>query len=328
MKQIQSKLRQTARQLLSEGKVDLLIGYRQGSLPLKTTPCFVSQEEEAVGLVWNSFCTNNLAVYLPGLFRFDPRSKKREQKKVGIVVKGCDCRSLVGHLKEGQVPRENLVIIGLPCQGIIDEKKIVAKLEGKEIVKAEEQDGQILVVDEKGQETRLAKEDFLRDSCLVCQHPVPPLYDILIEGETARQAVSDEYTEVKELEERSIDQRWEFFQGQMSKCIRCYACRNACPLCYCPECFAEQSQPRWVGTTDDPSDIMAFHLGRIFHTAGRCVDCGACEAACPMGLELRKLTRKLVKDVGELFGYEAGVSAEEPPPLATYKLDDDDEFIK
>jgi len=328
MEQLQSKLRQTAQHLLSEGKVDVLIGYRQGSLPLRTTPCFIAQEQETGGLVWNSFCTNNLAVYLPALFRPDPRSKKREPKRVGIVVKGCDCRSVIILLKEGQILRENLVIIGLPCQGVIDEKKVLAELSGREIIKAEEQGEQILVVDEQGEKISLAKGDFLRDSCQVCQHPVPPVYDLLIEGGRAKQVLPDEYGDVEEIESRSIEERWGFFRKQIDKCIRCYACRNACPLCYCPECFAEQSQPRWVGTTDDSSDIMVFHLGRIFHTAGRCVDCGACEAACPMGVELRRFTRKLARDVRELFGYEAGVSVEEPPPLATYRLDDYDQFIR
>ncbi|GAF73983.1 unnamed protein product [marine sediment metagenome] len=89
----------------------------------------------------------------------------------------------------------------------------------------------------------------------------------------------------------------------------------------------DQSLPRWTGITNDISDTMFFHIGRIFHQAGRCVDCGACVAACPVGIDLRKFTYKLVKDVKNLYEYEAGLSLEELPPLATYKPDDEQEFM-
>ena len=327
MNDTESRLKNSVRGLFSEGNVDLVIGYRKGSLPLRTTPCFITGEDEVEALVWNAFCTNNLAVYLPSLFGPDPRTKERGKKTVGIVAKGCDCRSIVGHIKEKQVPKENLVIIGIPCEGMVDHKKVEAELEGREIVRAEEAEHQIVILDDDGQESRIARERVLRETCLVCQYLDPPIYDILIGGKSSRQRGVDEYADVLEFEGKSADQRWAYSQQEMDKCIRCYACRNACPLCYCDECFAEQSRPRWVGVTNDSSDIGAFHLGRIFHTAGRCVDCGACEAACPMGIHLRKLTRKIVKDVEELFGYKAGRSLDESSPLATYKLDDYGEFV-
>ncbi len=72
---------------------------------------------------------------------------------------------------------------------------------------------------------------------------------------------------------------------------------------------------------------MLYQIGRIFHQAGRCVDCGACVRACPMGIDLRAFTYKLVKDVRELFGYEAGISLDELPPLTTFKLEDKQEFM-
>ena len=88
-----------------------------------------------------------------------------------------------------------------------------------------------------------------------------------------------------------------------------------------------QSLPQWAGITNDISDTMFYHIGRIFHQAGRCVDCGACVAACPVSIDLRKFTYKLVKDVEDLYEYEAGLSLDEPQPLATFNPDDEQEFM-
>ncbi len=140
-------------------------------------------------------------------------------------------------------------------------------------------------------------------------------------------STSARHADTEDFEEKTMEERWEYFQEQMSKCIRCYACRQACPNCYCKECFAEQTKPKWIGTTNNISDIMFYQIGRIFHQAGRCVDCGACVRACPMGIDLRTFTYKLVKDVKELFGYEAGISLDELPPLTTFMLEDEQEFM-
>jgi len=113
----------------------------------------------------------------------------------------------------------------------------------------------------------------------------------------------------------------------MAKCIRCCACRNVCPSCYCRICFAEQSQPQWIGIGSDPSDTQLFQLMRMYHMVGRCVDCGSCVAVCPMGVDLRKFLKKLDKDAFELFDHRAGVSLEEPALLSTYRETDPEDFI-
>ncbi|MDP3880455.1 MAG: 4Fe-4S dicluster domain-containing protein, partial [Dehalococcoidales bacterium] len=105
------------------------------------------------------------------------------------------------------------------------------------------------------------------------------------------------------------------------------ACRNACPLCYCQQCFVDRSRPQWVGKTTSASDTAIFHIMRAFDLAGRCVECGACERACPMGVDIRKLNTKLVGDVKNLFSYQAGMSLEELAPLATFRPDDPDKFM-
>jgi ferredoxin len=113
----------------------------------------------------------------------------------------------------------------------------------------------------------------------------------------------------------------------MAKCIRCYACRQACPSCYCPVCFADQSQPQWVGIGEDATDTQVFQIMRLYHMVGRCVDCGSCVSVCPMGVDLRKFLKKIEKDVVELFDAKVGVSLEDKPALAAYSEHDKEDFI-
>jgi len=91
--------------------------------------------------------------------------------------------------------------------------------------------------------------------------------------------------------------------------------------------LAQATDPEWIGKGNDLADTQIFHLIRATHIAGRCVDCGACERACPMGIELRRLTRKVRKDVKELFGAEAGAHADDPPALGTYDPEDPEDGI-
>jgi len=309
-------IRDTAKKLLVEKRVDLIIGFERGTLPLHSTPCFVRRSVEAEKLIWNASCENNLARYL-----------RKRKEKVGIVAKGCDTRSIISLIKEKQVAREQVFIIGVPCHGMIDRRKIEAKLDGREILEADEVSERVIL---KGHDFTeiVAKEEFLHNSCNTCNYRNPVIYDVLIGDKVEENRGIDEYGEVKEFEAQSADRRWQSFTNEVSKCIRCYACRNACPLCYCQECFVDSSQPRWIGKTTNLSDTSIFHIVRAFHTAGRCVDCGACDRACPMGIDIRKLTKKIEKDVKELFHYQAGVNLEDVPPLATFNLGDPQEFIK
>ncbi len=172
----------------------------------------------------------------------------------------------------------------------------------------------------------LPREQVLQDCCLECRHPVPEGADLLVPGE-AREPGDGGYARVREFEAKSREERWEHFRSELSRCIRCNACRQACPTCWCKECFAEQTNLQWIGAGTDPSDKMFFQIIRIFHQAGRCVECDACYRACPMGIDLRLYTKKIVKDVEETFGYLPAFDAEELPPLATFGEKDGDSFI-
>lgn len=329
MQDTETELKEIVKDLLAGEKVDLVIGYEAGSMPLRSRPCFVRSADAAETLVWNSYCTNNLAVYLPRLFErpADPRAEFAPPR-VGIVAKGCDARSIVGLLKEHQIPKENVVVIGMPCQGMLDPQRIEAAVGACAVDCTEEAGGTLEVTTSSGEKKTLNREEAIAQACLECAHPCAEGADILIQG-TPKAAADPKkwYERVKEFEAKSPEERWQYFADEISKCIRCYACRQACPNCYCKVCFADQSKPQWVGAGDGLSDVMLYHIGRIVHQAGRCVECDACVRACPMNIDLRLFTQKLAKDVEELFGYVTGLSADEPPPLCTFQEDDSESFI-
>lgn len=308
------KIREAARSLLKQDLVDCVIGFEMGTLPMRSTPCFVRNEEDVVRLLWNAFCETNLARYLP----------KRDER-VAVVAKGCDTRAIVELIKEKQVSREKIKIIGVPCQGMVDGRWVEEQTGEKEIRGIEEKEGKILVEGE-GYERSFDRNDVLFLSCRTCAHRNPVIYDILV-GEEVEERDEEDFRDLDAFKTLPSDYRWKYFSAEFDRCIRCYACRNACPLCYCEECFVDCSQPQWVGRTNHPSDTAVFHLIRAFHLAGRCVACGACERACPEGVELGKLNRKMARDVRDMFGSRPGLDPEERAALATFSPDDPETFL-
>ena len=325
---VQEEIRKTAAQLLAEAKADLVIGFGEGSLPMRTTPCFITEPDAAQQLVWNSYCLNNLAVYLPRCFAPDPRVKEQKPPpKVAIILKGCDGRSAVGLIKERQVSKENLVIIAAPCEGMLD-ATIAQRLMGtNEIISAEESDGTVTIKDERGKERKFDRNELLAEACRFCTHRAAPVCDIAIGELPQGQDALAPDGRFEEFLKKSTEERWEQFCREISKCILCNACRSACPNCYCKVCFADQTRPNWTGSGNELRDVISHHLGRMFHQAGRCTDCGACVRACPMGVDLRTFTYGLVKDAKELFGYTAGLDLEHVPPLTEFNTSDSDNFI-
>lgn len=326
----EAKIRQIARELFADGKIDILVGYEKGTMPFRTRPIIVRSAGQTDLLVWNSWCSNNLAVYLPWLL--EPKKVRKNEvppplPKIGILAKSCDVRAIYNLIREHQIPRKNVVIIGIPCTGMLDKTKINA-LCGNGIKSAVTENGDMVTVTAQSctQEKAVTRETVIADSCIECLYPIPEGVDVLVEG-PARNSSQSRYNRVQQFEAMTPQQRREYFVSEMSRCIRCYACRQACPNCYCKECFADQSNPRWVDMSDDLSNTMLYHIGRIFHQAGRCVECDACVRACPMGIDLRLFTQKLVFDVNDMYDFIPGFSSETPPPLCTYKQDDKQEFI-
>jgi ferredoxin len=309
------KIREIAQRVLTEGKVERVIGFRHGTVPMMNEPCIITKPHEASQLVWDGNCGINLANYLTD-----------RKERIGVVAKGCDSRNIVTHIIENKITRDQLYIIGVPCQGMISRRRITALAPGE--VQAVIENGATVTVRGAGFEQTHARSDMLQQNCSVCWHRNPVIHDELVAEPVAEQPEVDRYVDVRHVEAMSAEQKWDYFEKLLAPCIRCYACRNACPLCYCPTCFVDESRPQWVGKGQDATDTRTFHFLRAYHCSGRCTDCGACERACPVGINMRAFTKKLEKDCYELFGWEAGLTLETRPPLDVYKADDPGAFIK
>jgi len=117
------------------------------------------------------------------------------------------------------------------------------------------------------------------------------------------------------LEEMSRDEKFNYWSEQFSHCIKCYGCRDACPICYCQDCFLEAD--RGLVPPGEVPPHMLFPMVRITHVMDSCVNCGQCQDACPMEIPLSRLIFLLSKKIGAIFNYEPGMDASQMPPLRT-----------
>ena len=323
-------IKDIARDLLKEKKVDVIIGYKKGTLPLLSQPIIIDKEEDVDKLIWNNTCYTNLAKYLvPRVPKF--KDSEKGNLKVGVVSKGCVGRAIFLLASENKINLDEIVIIGFPCNGVINRHKIQTDVGQKEILEVSVSDDNKIIVKGKDFEKTFPYEEYINELCKTCKVKTAPttakLSDVC-KGECEEySSVSDDFTDVSEFEKMTPEERWNHFEEELSICTRCYACREACPMCYCNLCFVDQNKPIWFGKTSDISEVMVFHLIREMHMAGRCVGCGACSSACPMGIDLSLINRKLEAVVKDRFNYTSGLDPETLPPMATFSMDDAEEFM-
>ncbi|MFC1926932.1 4Fe-4S dicluster domain-containing protein [Chloroflexota bacterium] len=276
------QIRDKARELLENGTVECVIGYETGSDGSGARPAFVYEAADAERMVFDNTCTHSLVKYL----------LNKKNQSVAIVVKGCDSRALNLLLVEKQIERDKVLVIGVVCPRVV----------------------------EWGWNKRSDKID---DRCNQCRQHTPLVYDFLVGEPVDEEPLpADYFAEVTGMEEKQADERLAFWKEQTEHCIRCYACRNVCPGCYCTDCFVELLDPEWVGIRIADKENLMWNTIRAFHLAGRCIACNECERVCPANIPLSLLNRKLEQEVLNLFDFRSGMSAEVPAPLITFKKDE------
>lgn len=309
---MQRMMIERAKEYLAAGKADRVLGWEMGEQNWDRTPAFFDAEN-IENLKYDGFCGPNVSKYLVA-----------ETAKEGAVLaflKPCDTWSYNQLVTEHRVNPEKVHVIGVGCSGKIDVEKIRAQgVKG------------ILEITEAGDEVRVhtlygdhtfPRRELLLMKCLCCKGKEHKAGEAFI-GESQETGEGDKFEMVARLEAMTPDERFAFWRGELSKCIRCNACRNVCPACSCVKCVFDNPNTgvQNKAAADDFEENM-FHIIRAFHVAGRCTDCGECSRVCPQGIPLHLLNRKFIKDIDELYGeYRAGEEIGQRHPLENFEKDD------
>jgi ferredoxin len=217
------------------------------------------------------------------------------------VVKSCDVKSAIGLIRENQLTRDDLTLIGISCTGNWNNGKLSAK-------------------------------------CFTCTEETSSFVDLTItkdgvhEGavttETERPVATDPRdADIAVLQAAPTETRWDFWQNQFENCLRCYACRAVCTLCYCDTCIADKHRPQWITKSFDGRGNTAWNITRAMHLAGRCTGCDECTRACPANIRLDLLNRQIANEIEVKFDFHDINDPESQPPLTAFNPDDPDMFL-
>lgn len=314
MQAIESAIRERAKELVAGRFVDRVLGWKKGEYYYDNTPAMLGPDE-LDDLVYNSFCGANLCKYLIDASKLDGVTL--------ALLKPCDTLSFNQLVKEHRIDRKKVYVLGVPCYDMLDVEKL--RKNGVSGITGIEEEGDTIHVKSVYGDVDLDKKPLWLAKCRACKSKVHAAFDeILEDAPPARECDYDRFGTVKKLEAMTPEERFAFWRNEMSKCIRCNACRNVCPACSCNKCVFDNDDSGVAGKANvDEFEENMFHIIRAFHVAGRCTDCGECTRVCPQGIPLHLLNRKFIKDINEDYGeYQAGADDSSPWPLVSYELDD------
>ncbi len=316
---MQARMIELGKELLASGQVDRVVGWKAGEFAYDLTPAvFTTAEELERDFRFHDFAGANLSKYLI--------AQSRNPGRVAVFLKPCDTYSFRQLVKEHRIRRENVYVIGVGCDGMCDMERVrAAGITGVLDIKRE---GDDLCFTTLYGEKSLPRSAALAERCAVCKSTKLALYDALI-GEDGQDHDDARFAQVRALEAMTPEERYAFWRGELSRCIRCNACRNVCPACSCEKCvFDNPASGIENKAAADSFEENLFHIIRAFHVAGRCTDCGECSRVCPQHIPLHLLNRKLISDMNALYGsYQAGADADSRPPMVDFRKDDPEPSI-
>ncbi len=305
-----------ASELLKNGTVDRVLGWKAGEFDYDITPAvFHTSEELEQDFVWNDFCGANFSKYLVS-------ETGKSENKILVFLKPCDTYSFNQLLTEHRFDREKVYAVGVGCNGMLDVAKLRSSAEGILRVNTEDPDKVAVETLYDGTVT-LDRAELLPDRCVNCKSRKHVAYDELL-GSDGEVLDCHRFDEVEQIERMTPDERYAFWQGELSRCIRCNACRDVCPACTCEKCVFDNPQSGVENKAPATSfEEQMFHIIRAFHVAGRCTDCGECSRVCPQHIPLHLLNRKFIKDIDNFYGdYQAGAEVGSRAPIVNYRTDD------
>lgn len=284
--------------------------------------------------------------------------------RLAAVLRPCEIRAFVELIKLNQGSLEDVLLIGLECLGAYDNNSYQRFAEGQSGIPST-----LGFLEGVCGGSGAAKNGVdLAQACKACEFPSTDVTDLLVgvigvdlgqpmpvKANTVRGQGLLNLLDLRDVEDGGRKQALDSliaarvaYRDQMfaqtgqavatmqglaeylSRCVNCYNCRVACPVCYCKECvfltdvfdhkpWQYVGWARQKGMLKMPTDTLFYHLTRLTHMSTACVGCGQCSNACPNGIPVMELFRTVAARTQAGFDYEPGRSLEEPPPLSVFK---------
>ena len=333
--------------LLEENIVDGILAVEKGWDLYDAVPTLITDPEELIKSAGSLHCgTLNLAKiltqYLDGA----------RDMKLAITCKPCDAMTIRELIRKGKIIEDNVILIGVNCGGTmapVDTIKMIKdvyNVDPSEIVKEEIIKGQLVISCKDGSEKGI-KIDYLEEKGLggkatfvdVCSKKGAEIFNKVVDDglvktveaksqgiEIRQNIVNTMLNQSKKQKEKDFEKTTgdiidvlKIYKDELSKCIKCYGCREACPLCYCEDCCLESEGPEWIPGGYTPAAPF-FHLTRMVHMADTCTNCGQCSEVCPSEIPVSKIWATVNEKIKETFNYYSGRDNKDVPlPFSEYE---------